>query len=85
MLGVDLIGPLKMTAKQNKYIITMTDLFTKWVVAHPLPDKTGASVAKAIVKVFHTYGPPLRIVTDQGKEFVNEVTIRRIFLLITHN
>ncbi len=76
VLGVDLIGPFTMTAKGNRYVITMTDLFTKWVVAYPLKDKTGASVAKAIVKMIYTQGPPVKIITDQGREFVNEVNIR---------
>ncbi|KAI4833264.1 hypothetical protein KUCAC02_016174 [Chaenocephalus aceratus] len=45
VLGVDLIGPLPTTAKGKGYILTATDLFTKWV----------------------------KIITDQGREFVNEV------------
>lgn len=51
----------------------MTDLFTKWVVAYPLKDKSGASVARAIVDMIYTYGPPVKIITDQGREFINEV------------
>lgn len=77
VLGVDLIGPLKVTAKLNKYVITITDLFTKWVVAYPLKDKSGPSVGKALVKMFHTYGPPVKMITDQGREFVNQVNIKR--------
>lgn len=76
MLGIDLIGPFKETDKGNKYIITITDLFTKWVVAYPLKDKSGLSVARAILKMIYTHGPPVRIITDQGREFVNEVNIR---------
>ncbi|KAG0693744.1 Gypsy retrotransposon integrase-like protein 1 [Chionoecetes opilio] len=30
VLGIDLVGPFTETADKNKYIITMTDLFTKW-------------------------------------------------------
>ena len=78
VLGIDLIGPFKVTAEDSKYVITMTDLFTKWVVAYPLKDKSGPSVARAIVKMVHTYGPPLKIITDQGREFVNEVNKRQL-------
>lgn len=75
VLSVGLIGPLRETADSNKYIITMTDMFTKWVVAHPLRDKSGASAARAIINMIHTYGPPLNIITNLGREFVNEVNI----------
>ena len=79
-MGVDLIGPLPLTTKGNKYVITITDLFTKWVVAYPLSDKSGPSVARALVKMFHTHGPPSKIMTDQGREFVNEVNISIVLL-----
>lgn len=51
----------------------MTDLYTKWVVAYPLQDKRGPTIAKAIMAMIYTHGPPLKILTDQGREFVNEV------------
>lgn len=83
VLGIDLVGPFKETQQKNKYIITVTDLFTKWVVAYPLQDKSGPSVARAIVKMIYTYGPPLSIITDQGREFVNEVNIMQLVSLAT--
>ncbi|KAG0730410.1 Gypsy retrotransposon integrase-like protein 1 [Chionoecetes opilio] len=43
-----------------------------WVVANPLQDKSGPSVAMAITNMVHTHGPPLKIITDHGREFVNE-------------
>lgn len=75
VLSMDLIGPLTLTPRGNKYIITLTDLYTKWIVAYPLQDKSGPSVAVAIMNMVHTHGPPLKIVTDQGRDFVNEVSI----------
>ena len=74
------MGPFGKTSKGNRYIITMTDLFTKWVVVYPLKDKSGASVAKAITKMIYTFGPPVKIITDQGREFVNKVNAREILL-----
>lgn len=65
VLGMDLIGPLPITPSGHTYIITMTDLYTKWVVAYPLKDKIGPSVAMAIMTMIYTFGPPLRIITDQ--------------------
>uniref|UniRef100_A0A671QDZ5 Integrase zinc-binding domain-containing protein n=1 Tax=Sinocyclocheilus anshuiensis TaxID=1608454 RepID=A0A671QDZ5_9TELE len=42
VLGLDLIGPLPETAHNNKYVLTMTDLYTKWVIAEPMQSKTAA-------------------------------------------
>ena len=44
--GMDLIGPLTATPRGNKYIITITDYFSKWAEAGPLPDKTAGGIAK---------------------------------------
>ncbi len=48
---MDIIGPLPITTQGNKYIITLTDYFSKWAEASPLSDKTAASVAKFLFKV----------------------------------
>ncbi|KAK5925645.1 hypothetical protein CgunFtcFv8_018154 [Champsocephalus gunnari] len=72
-LGVDLIGPLPSTAKGKRYILTATDLFTKWVVATTLYHKTAAEVSKKIVNILLDFGLVEKIITDQGREFVNEV------------
>jgi len=70
---LDLIGPLRETANENKYVMTMTDLYTKWVAAEPLTSKTAAEVSAAVVKKMYTFGMVRKIITDQGKEFVNQV------------
>ena len=45
-VGMDLIGPLTETPRGNKYIVTITDYFSKWAEAGPLPDKSAKGVAK---------------------------------------
>ena len=50
-LGMDLIGPLPETALGNRYIITLTDYFSKWAEAAPLPSKHATGVAKFIYSV----------------------------------
>ena len=36
MPGVDLIGPFKASRYGNRYCLTATDFFTKWVEAIPI-------------------------------------------------
>ena len=50
-IGMDLIDTLPLTSKGNKYIITLTDYFSKWAEATPLTDKTAASVAEFVYSV----------------------------------
>ena len=50
-VGMDLIGPLPATPRGNQYIVTLTDYFSKWAEAAPLPDKTAHGVARFIYAV----------------------------------
>lgn len=70
---MDLMGPFKMTPRKNKYILTMTCYFNKWVEAFPLLDKSASSIAHAIYSAYCWHGAPVDIITDQGREFVNQV------------
>ena len=44
-VGMDLVGPFPETMRGNKYIVTLTDYFSKWAEAAPLPNKTADEVA----------------------------------------
>ena len=72
-VGIDLIGPLKTTQVGNKYIITCTDYFSKWVEAEGLPDKSANTVAKFLFRLICRLGCFQICHTDQGREFVNEL------------
>ena len=55
------------------YIFTCTDYFTKWVEAFPLKTKDASEVAQCLRRIFYRHGAPETVITDNGKEFVNEV------------
>ena len=73
MLGIDFVGPLPITPKGNSMILTITDLFSKWTEAYPLPDKRATSVATALVNLFCNKGIPKDVLSDNGLELCNEV------------
>ena len=50
-VGMDLIGPLPETSPGKKYIIILTDFFSKWAEATALQDKTAVSVARFMYSV----------------------------------
>ena len=74
-IHADLFGPLKASGSQKKFILCMTDAFTKYVELVPLPNKEAPTVARAIFeRWFCRYGMPLDVVTDQGSEFCAQLT-----------
>ena len=70
MIGLDLVGPLPVTERRNKYMLVITDYWTRWCEAIPIPNKESATVAGTFMRVWVSrYGCPQAILTDQGKEF----------------
>lgn len=54
----------------NKYLLVVTNCFTKWVEAFPLKNIKAGTVAEVFVsQVVSRYGVPLEIHTDQGRNF----------------
>ena len=77
-IHLDLFGPLQTSSRGKRYVLVMTDAFTKIVKLKTLTDKTAKEVAKAVVQEWiYVYGVPQIIVTDQGSEFCND-TLREI-------
>uniref|UniRef100_A0A8C4RHB2 Integrase zinc-binding domain-containing protein n=1 Tax=Erpetoichthys calabaricus TaxID=27687 RepID=A0A8C4RHB2_ERPCA len=56
VVGLDLFGPMCETARRNKYVLTMTDLYTKWIVAEPLQTKSASEVSAAIIGKLYIFG-----------------------------
>lgn len=59
--------------KDHQYVLTVTDLFTKCVIAEPLKCGSSTEVAKALVSKLYTFGMVRKIITDRGRAFVNEL------------
>ena len=72
--ATDLLGPLPETPRGNKYSLTVTDYFTKWVEFFPVPDQTAFTCAQIIInEVICRLGCPLAIHSDQGSNFESEI------------
>lgn len=55
-----------------RYLLTVIDVFSKYAWVRPLIRKTGAQVQKAFESIFREGRRPLRLQTDDGKEFYNK-------------
>jgi transposase InsO family protein len=51
----------------------MTDYFSKWAEAYPLPAQTAESVTICLADWITRYGAPLQITSDRGANFVSQV------------
>lgn len=73
-IGIDLIGPLPETKLGNKYIIVAIDYKKKYVFMKAIPKKTANQIAKFIFNdIILIHGCPSVILSDNGKEFNNEL------------
>ena len=85
-IATNILGPLPETEKRNRYILVISDYFTKWVVAFPIPDQRAETVAKCLVDgVISRFGVPSYIHSDQGRQFESELYEEVCFLLDIKN
>ena len=54
--------------------ISILDYFSKWPEGAPLKDKTAVGVADFLFTVFCRHGWPDIIISDQEREFVNQLS-----------
>ena len=54
--------------------MTVTDYFSKWPEGAPLKDKTAVGVADFLFTVFCRHGWPDIIISEKGREFVNQLS-----------
>ena len=67
---IDVLGELPETDRGNKYILVLTDHFSKWAHAWALPNQKAQTVADALMTdFFMIFGLPKQIHTDQGPNF----------------
>jgi transposase InsO family protein len=74
VLGMDFCGPFPESPSENKYVLVVTDLFTRHVTAVPLRNNTAELTAITLYrKVFCIYGVCSTLITDQGTHFNNHL------------
>ena len=73
-LATDYLGPFPVTAQGNRYILLLTDHFSKFVEIIPVPDMTAEVCASKILNEYISrWGCPLSIHSDQGRTYESKV------------
>jgi transposase InsO family protein len=74
IIGMDFCGPFVESPRNNKYVLVITDLFTHYVTAVPLPASTAEVTAFTLFRhIFCKYGVCSTLLTDQGSHFNNHL------------
>ena len=85
-IGIDLITNLPRTPDGYNTLVTCIDYKSKWVESQPLKDKCAEGVARFMLDCITRHGCAKIHISDQGREFVNEVC-HKFYMLsnIKHN
>ncbi|CDF35613.1 unnamed protein product [Chondrus crispus] len=69
-VAIDILGELITTKRGNRYILVISDRYSKLVRTVPLKKISAAHIAQAFVHhwVF-VYGPPVKLLSDNGTQF----------------
>jgi len=71
-IGIDVVGPLPITASGNRFIIVATDYLTKWPEAKATPDYTAPTTADFLYEMFTRHGTPKELLSDRGSNFMSQ-------------
>ena len=67
---LDILGPFNTSEHGNQYVLMMIDQFTKWVEMAAISEQSALTIAeKFVVHFVVTFGCPLEVHTDQGRNF----------------
>lgn len=73
-IAVYFTGPLDEAPRGNKWILAITDHFTRWCDAYPLLDTTAETAAQILAEcVFSQFDIPENIHSDQGRQFQSKL------------
>ncbi|CAF4630268.1 unnamed protein product [Rotaria socialis] len=75
LLSMDFHGPITPTSKRgNRYIISLTDILSKFVIAKAVRDCSASTAVKFLINdVILKYGTPTCILTDNGTHFTAQL------------
>src|ERR1044072_95584 len=73
-IGIDIVGPLTVTERGNRYIIVAMNYFTRWPEARALKEANALTVSTFIYEeIICRHGCSDFLQTDRGTHFVNEL------------
>jgi transposase InsO family protein len=92
-VAIDILGPLPKTEHGNRFLLVMTNRFSKLTKTVPLHTTTAFFCARAFCEHWvYAYGVPLDVLTDNGPQFaakffqacIRELGVTKVFTTAYH-
>ena len=72
-VAIDILGPLPKAKSGCRFLLVVTDRFTKLAQVAPLKRITALNVARAFCEIWvFKYGPPKTLLSDNGRQFTSK-------------
>ncbi|UYV65651.1 hypothetical protein LAZ67_3004955 [Cordylochernes scorpioides] len=73
-IGIDFVGPLPSTKRRRKWIIVLTDYYTKYAETKAVPEATVKEVSTFLIEhIFLRHGAPRFLISDRGSQFTRNL------------
>ena len=72
-VAVDIVGPLPLTERKNRYILTLIDMATRYPEAIPLRQVDANSVIDGLLNFFGHFGLPKELLSDRNTNFTSKL------------
>ncbi len=83
IVHIDHVGPLPMTKEGSKYILSIIDRATNYIILIPVPDVTAETTARALYdKVFCVHGVPVSVVSDRHRAFDSKEVDKKLAQIV---
>ena len=71
--SMDILGPLRVSSKGHRYLLTLKDVFSKWFEAIQLSNTTSDKVLRALQMLYARFGHPLQVHKDNATYFRSQL------------
>ena len=73
-VSIDVIGLLPVDGKGNRFIVTMMDTYSRYLIASPVRNHRAITVSRCLYEDMVAYfGAPRSILSDRGTEFTSQI------------
>lgn len=73
-MAVDILGPLPVTWKGNRYIVVFVEYLTKWPEIFPVQNTEAITIARLITdEIIPRHGAPRTLLSDRGSNFLSAI------------
>ena len=71
-VSIDIVGPLPVDGRSNRFIVTIMDVYSRYLIAVPVKNHRAATVSRCLYEsVVAYFGAPRSILSDRGTEFTS--------------